>query len=149
MNGKIVKRGLAVVAAGATAVIISSGPANAVTYKYGECSRTPSGWCDTWLTLTLYYNSDFGGAASSFGGKINNYTTDSVVYVFGGTVSGTGYGNAVKNNAASGCVDSNNENYKVFYNSYQKGVSQTFTHGTCKNLNSDLKNQNASQDWYS
>lgn len=149
VSGKIVRRALAVMVAGATAVVMASGTANAVTYKYGECVRTASGWCDTWETLTLYYNSDFGGAASSFGGKIDSYTTSSVVYVFGGTVQGNGYGYAVKNDAASGCVDSDTYNYKVFFNSYQKGTSQTFAYGTCKNLNSDLKNENASQDWYS
>jgi hypothetical protein len=149
VSGKILRRALAVAAAGATAVVMASAPAHAVTYKYGECDRLASGWCNTWHTITLYYNSDFEGAASSFGGQIDSYTTSSVIYVFGGTSQGNGYGYAVKNDAASGCVDSDTYDYKVFYSSYQKGVSQTFAHGTCKNLNSDLKNENASQDWYS
>ncbi|WP_329311188.1 hypothetical protein [Streptomyces sp. NBC_01262] len=144
---------MAVAVAGAAASVMTvaaSGTAHAVTYKYGECVRDASGFCETWETLTLWFNSNYGGSASSFGGTIDNYTTSSVIYVFGGTVQASGgYGYAVKNNAASGCVDSDTYNYKVFYNSYQGGTSQTFAHGVCQNLNSSLKNENASQDWYS
>ncbi|AEN11852.1 MULTISPECIES: hypothetical protein [unclassified Streptomyces] len=145
---KKIQRALAVAAAAAgLTVSVFSSSAQAVEYRYGECVRTAAGWCQTANHLTLYYNSKaYGyGAASGFMGDIYNYDNGSVVYVFGGTTNGAGQGQAVKNNAGHACVDSTWAKYRVYYNSGYAGVSQDFGPNNCKDLNSSLHNQNASQ----
>ncbi|WP_432068887.1 hypothetical protein [Streptomyces sp. C10-9-1] len=141
-------RGLAVATAAAGISISTlSGTAQAVEYRYGECERTASGWCDPSHHLNLFYNTKaYGyGASSAFLGNIYNYNNGKIVYVFGGTNNGAGQGQAVKNNAGHGCVDSTWAKYRVYYNSGYSGVSQEFGPNTCKDLNSSLHNNNASQ----
>lgn len=123
-------------------------PADAVVYNYGWCpNRTGSGFCDTYGTLTLYYHPDMGGAASSFLGKIASYDDYCCWrFVFGGTATGDGYGQSVRNNAGSGCVDHPSFNYRVYYSPNNGGPSQLMQHASCANLNSQLHNNNASQD---
>ena len=107
-------------------------------------------------SLELYYNSNESGASAYFHGNINNYagyseyceeaTVCEYVYVFS---EGNGSGQAVKNNAASGHNDSGVYEFTVFYNSGYSGPSQTFgveySGASAQNLNSTLKNENASQ----
>ncbi|GAA1992734.1 peptidase inhibitor family I36 protein [Kitasatospora viridis] len=95
----------------------------------------------------LFYNSGFQG--SYFGdGAGNSQTPENYLYnswyTFGGG-NGSGAGQYVKNNAAS--VYDYNINYSVtiYYNSNNAGPSQTIGPDAGANLNSTLKNNNASQ----
>ncbi|MEV8097684.1 hypothetical protein [Kitasatospora sp. NPDC085879] len=131
-----------------TAALLSfSGSAHAVVYNWGWCpNRTTSGACDTYGTLTLFYQPNQGGASSSFLGKVYNYDDGNWVFVFGGTDKGAGQGTSVRNNAASGCIDHPSFNYRVFYSPGFSGASQFMVHASCANLVSYMRNNNASQD---
>ncbi len=86
----------------------------------------------------LYYNSDRTGSLADFSGSIADY---------GGTYkfisAGAGQGQLVKNQAAS-VRNRTFGNVTVFYNSGYAGSSQTIAPGAAVNLNTTLKNQNAS-----
>ena len=99
----------------------------------------------------LYYNSNFQGAifgdSSGTSQGADNYGSPNW-YTFGG---GNGAGLPVKNNAAS--VWDFDPNYSVtiyYYSNMATGPSQYFKRGTGGNLNSTMKNNNASQcfDFY-
>lgn len=104
-------------------------------------SATGTGSCDDTIDACLYFNSNLAGAkyGDSRGStrSIENYTG-----TFGG---GNGAGYPVKNNAAS--VDNMNYNYSVtiYYNSNYGGPKQKISRNSWANLNSSLKNNNASQ----
>ncbi|MFC1415367.1 hypothetical protein [Streptacidiphilus cavernicola] len=109
--------------------------------------------------LQLYYNSNCAGAEADFTDDVPDYagwvtltgsgtqqTETNYVYVFGGLKGANGYGVAVKNNAASMRTDTGY--YHVYYNSGYSGHSQIIMgdlHDACVNLDSTLKNNNASQ----
>ncbi|WP_392670809.1 hypothetical protein [Streptomyces sp. LN785] len=121
--------------------------------------------------LDLHYNSiendGYYSGVASFYGNIPSYYGQDVspngavvvhyLYVFGNNVvgekaSGTGLG--VKNAAASVENCAQYDSYRVYYNSSYQGASQYFADtqgslycagGKIANLNSTLKNQNASQ----
>jgi hypothetical protein len=89
-----------------------------------------------------YYNSDEAGSVSDFTGSIADYgTTQPSCYDFKG--AGNGKGLCVKNNAAS-VWNRTGHTVRVFYNSDYAGAHQDFAAGAKGNLNSTLKNNNAS-----
>ena len=93
--------------------------------------------------LCLYYNSNEAGA------RFNDpYTDNYAGWVFKAWSGGdAGAGQVVKNNAASV------HNYSpvigdIYFNSNQAGPKQQIAGNTSANLNSTLKNENASQGWF-
>ena len=91
-----------------------------------------------------YYNSDNAGSISDFTGSISDYgTTQPSCYDFKG--DGNGKGQCIKNNAAS-VWNRTGETVRVYYNSGYAGSFQDIAPGGKGNLNSTLKNNNASHD---
>lgn len=86
----------------------------------------------------LYYNSYQQGSVSDFTRSISDYGS---TYMFKGP--GAGQGSRVKNGAAS-AWNRTFGSVRVYYNSGYSGVSQAIAPGAKVNLNSTLKNQNAS-----
>ncbi|HWC22225.1 MAG TPA: peptidase inhibitor family I36 protein [Flexivirga sp.] len=108
-------------------------PAHAATARNGVCESGE---------FCLYYNSDQGGSVSDFTTSVSNYGTDpATCYVFKGT--GAGKGLCVKNNAAS-VWNRTSKTVYVYYNSGYAGTKQSFATGVKGNLNSTLKNNDAS-----
>jgi len=121
--------------------------------------------------LHIFYNSKenngYYSGMAHFYGNVYDYAGETVSYngatatrydyvfgknVLGNTASGTGQ--AVKNNAAMVENCAPYDGYRVYYNSGYQGSSQYFDHtygsvncagGVSVNLNSTLKNENASQ----
>ncbi len=126
MRKRLGYAGIAASFLGATLAV--STPAQAAVAQNGVCESGE---------FCLYYNSDRTGSLSDFTGNISDYGT----YKF--KSAGAGQGQLVKNNAASvrnrtfGAVT-------VFYNNNYGGSSQTIAPGAAVNLNTTLKNQNAS-----
>lgn len=94
--------------------------------------------------LIYYYNSNLAGAWSDFAGDVSNLSGYSYI---GGGLSANGFGQAVKNNAASIKNTHTTRTVRVYYNSSWGG-----TYNECKakcagNLTPALKNQNASHKW--
>ncbi len=119
-------------------------PAASAAEGDGNCTSSDAG---AGGDLCLYFNSYEAGA------RFNDpYTDNYAGWTFKAWTSGTaggsnGAGYAVKNNAAS---VQNWDNYvtgDVYYNSNQQGAVQKFSAFTAGNLNSTLKNENASQGW--
>lgn len=123
----------------ALTVSLAAVPAASAAEGDGNCTSNDGGFAD----LCLYYNSDYAGARFNDPG-MDNYAG----WVFKSWSGGdAGAGQAVKNNAASV------QNYDpkctaiVYYNSNQAGASQKIGPDDEANLNSTLKNENASQGW--
>ncbi len=94
-----------------------------------------------------YYNSDEAGSVSDFTGSLSNYgDTQPDCYEFKG--SGAGQGICVKNNAAS-VWNRSSQTVRVYYNSGYAGSYQDFAPGAKGNLNSTLKNNDASHKFLS
>ncbi|MDR0958944.1 MAG: peptidase inhibitor family I36 protein [Propionibacteriaceae bacterium] len=88
------------------------------------------------------YNSGFKGSVSDFTGSLANYgTTQPSCYDFKG--AGAGKGRCIKNDAAS-VWNRTGQTVRVYYNSNYGGSYQDFAPGVQGNLNSTLKNNNAS-----
>jgi surface antigen len=99
------------------------------------------GVCDSG-EFCYYYNSDEAGSISDFTTSIGDYgTTQPSCYDFKG--AGAGKGVCVKNNAAS-VWNRTSHTVRVYYNSNYGGSYQDFAAGAKGNLNSTLKNNNAS-----
>jgi hypothetical protein len=142
-------------------------PANIITYNVSNDCAVYSANCNgykdgtpNWGMFVFYHSISYstGGYAQLYG-NIADYAYSEVAaqgvtyhyhYVYqasGGTGGSDGAGSGVKNNAAS--VDPyGTDNYRVYYFSGFTGHSQLFTsryHGPSVNLDSTLKNENASQ----
>jgi hypothetical protein len=134
-----------VLAAAATAGIALSIGLTAVPSAFaaegdGNCVTNDAG---AGGDLCLYYNSNLAGA------RFNDpYTDNYAGWVFKAWSGGdAGAGQDVKNNAASV------HNYStvtgdIYYNSNQQGAVQKIAGNSSANLNSTLKNENASQGWF-
>ncbi|MDL4815090.1 peptidase inhibitor family I36 protein [Actinomadura opuntiae] len=119
----------ATVFAGAVAV---AGPASAAGRD---------GVCDSG-EFCYYFNSNEAGSISDFTSSMDDYgTTQPTCYEFKG--AGTGKGVCVKNNAAS-VWNRTKYTVRVYFNSNYAGAHQDFAAGAKGNLNSTLKNNNAS-----
>lgn len=93
--------------------------------------------------LCLYYNSNLAGA------RFNDpYTDNYAGWVFKAWSGGdAGAGQAVKNNAASVRNYDSAVTGVIYFNSNQAGATQKIAPSSSANLNSTLKNENASQGW--
>ncbi|WP_084338037.1 CHAP domain-containing protein [Actinomadura oligospora] len=92
-----------------------------------------------------YYNSNLAGSLSDFTGSLGDYgTTQPTCYDF--KSAGAGQGICIKNNAAS-VWNRTGSTVRVYYNSNYGGASQDFGPGTSGNLNTTLKNNNASHQF--
>ncbi|MFG2085160.1 MULTISPECIES: SpoIID/LytB domain-containing protein [unclassified Spirillospora] len=114
------------------AVLIPASPASAAS-RNGVCESGE---------FCYYFNSDNKGSISDFTGSIADYgTKQPSCYDFKG--AGNGKGQCIKNNAAA-VWNRSGKTVRVHYNSNYGGKYQDFKAGAKGNLNSSLKNQNAS-----
>ncbi|TDD79307.1 CHAP domain-containing protein [Actinomadura darangshiensis] len=121
----------ATTALAASSIVIAS-PASAAA-RDGVCNSGE---------FCYYYNSNNEGSVSDFWHPVGNYgATQPSCYEF--KSSGSGKGVCVKNNAAS-VWNRTGHAVRVFYNSNFNGSSQSIASGAKANLNSTLKNNNAS-----
>ena len=101
------------------------------------------GRCDSG-EFCYYYNSGNAGSISDFSDSLDDYgATQPSCYEFKG--AGTGKGVCVKNNAAS-VWNRTGKTVRVYFNSNFAGAHQDFATGAKGNLNSTLKNNNASHE---
>jgi peptidoglycan hydrolase-like amidase len=102
------------------------------------------GVCDTG-EFCYYFNSNNQGSVSDFTGSIPDYsTTQPSCYDFKGP--GAGKGKCLKNAAAS-AWNRSSKKVRVYFNTGLTGTYQDFAPGAKANLNSTLKNQNASHEF--
>jgi hypothetical protein len=130
-----------------------------VSYSSSECSASSQSHC-----FAIFYNSlqSSGYAYSSCFlsnkslASYDGYGTTSGFVAFefastgvslsagvGGQCTGSGDGQGVKNNAAA-ALNGDSVTNTVYYNTGYVGASQSFRAGSAANLNSTLKNENAS-----
>ncbi|WP_169807809.1 peptidase inhibitor family I36 protein [Actinomadura hibisca] len=104
------------------------------------------GTCDSG-EFCYYYNSGNQGSVSDFTGSVSDYgTAQPSCFDFKG--AGAGKGQCVKNQAAS-VWNRSAKTVRVYFNSGYGGSYQDFKAGAKGNLNSTLKNQNASHQFLS
>jgi hypothetical protein len=104
------------------------------------------GICDSG-EFCYYYNSNQGGSLSDFTGSVSDLgATEPSCFDFKGP--GAGHGVCVKNNAAS-VWNRTKYTVRVYYNSNYSGASQDFAPGAKGNLDSTLKNNEASHQFLS
>lgn len=116
-----------------TGLLVTAAPAQAATARNGVCETGE---------FCYYYNSDHAGSLSDFSGSVSDLgATQPSCYDF--KSAGNGKGVCVKNNAAS-VWNRTGGGVTVFFNSGYGGAEQTVAAGGKVNLNSTLKNQNAS-----
>jgi murein DD-endopeptidase MepM/ murein hydrolase activator NlpD len=125
-----------------TATIALGGAAAALAAPASAAAR--NGVCESG-EFCYYYNSNNAGSVSDFTGSLANYgTTQPSCYDFKGP--GNGKGLCIKNEAAS-VWNRSSKTVRVYYNSNYGGTYQDFKAGAKGNLNSSLKNQNASHQF--
>ncbi|WP_197288180.1 peptidoglycan DD-metalloendopeptidase family protein [Nocardia sp. NRRL S-836] len=128
-------------AAAATALAAASLTALTAT---PAAAAARDGVCDSG-EFCYFYNSDRAGSISDFAGSVPDYgSTQPSCYDF--KSAGAGQGLCVKNNAAS-VWNRTGGTVRVYYNSGYAGASQDFAAGAKTNLNSTLKNNNASHQF--
>ncbi|MFG1998681.1 peptidase inhibitor family I36 protein [Spirillospora sp. NPDC048911] len=116
-------------------VFVTASPADAAS-RNGKCESGE---------FCLYYNSGNKGSVSDFTGSIPDYKAKQPsCYEFKG--AGAGKGKCVKNAAAS-VWNRSKKTVRVYFNSNYGGRYQDFKAGAKGNLNSGLKNQNASHQF--
>ena len=124
---------LAATAVAATIVGAGATPAQAATPRNGVCETGE---------VCFYYNSNQTGSLSDFTASVANYGTDpATCYVF--KSAGSGQGLCIKNNVAS-VRNLSSLPVTVYYNSDYSGSSQVVAAKASANLNTTLKNNNAS-----
>lgn len=134
MRAKRVLTGLATFAAVITGTTVAAPAASAAGGPIEGCP---------FLYLCFYFNSSYGGAFASYFYSDGNL--DNELFRWGGT---NGRGVQVKNNAAS-VVNNTEWAVTIYYNSDCDGrvASQSFGAFSKGNLNSTMKNNNASFKW--
>ncbi|MFC5835874.1 peptidase inhibitor family I36 protein [Nonomuraea insulae] len=126
----------------ATAAMALGGTALATAAPASAADR--DGICQTG-EFCYYFNSNNQGSVSDFTGSVADYsTTQPTCYDFKST--GAGKGKCIKNSAASAWNNST-KTVRVYFNSGYTGTYQDFAPGAKANLNSTLKNQNASHQF--
>lgn len=114
-------------------VSFGAATANAATARNGACEDGE---------FCLYYNSDQAGSVSDFNTSVSDYGDEQPsCYDFKG--AGNGKGLCVKNEAAS-VWNRTDSKVTVYFNSGYAGPSQTIAANSKADLNSSLKNENAS-----
>ncbi|MEV5570175.1 CHAP domain-containing protein [Spirillospora sp. NPDC052269] len=127
----------------AAAVAALGGGVIAVTGTAADAAGR-NGKCDTG-EFCLYYNSNQKGSLSDFTTSVSNYGAKQPgCYDF--KSAGAGKGKCVKNSAAS-VWNRSSKTVRVYFNSNYGGRYQDFKAGAKGNLNSGLKNQNASHSF--
>ncbi|TYK46104.1 peptidase inhibitor family I36 protein [Actinomadura decatromicini] len=107
-------------------------------------AATRNGTCESG-EFCYYFNSNNAGSVSDFTGSVADYGAEQPsCYDFKGP--GNGKGKCVKNAAAS-VWNRSSKTVRVYYNSNYGGTYQDFKAGAKGNLNSSLKNQNASHQF--
>ncbi|MEW2354854.1 peptidase inhibitor family I36 protein [Spirillospora sp. NPDC029432] len=125
-----------------TAAIALGGAVSALMAPASAAAR--NGVCENG-EFCYYFNSGNKGSVSDFTGSVADYgTTQPSCYDFKG--AGAGKGKCVKNQAAS-VWNRSGKTVRVHYNSNYGGPHQDFKAGAKGNLNSSLKNQNASHQF--
>ncbi len=123
----------------ATAAVVIGGTVLATATPASAAAR--NGVCETG-EFCYYFNSNNKGSVSDFTGSVADYaTTQPTCYDFKG--AGAGKGKCIKNAAAS-VWNRSKKTVRVYYNSGYKGNYQDVKAGAKRNLDSALKNQNAS-----
>ncbi|MBO2450896.1 peptidase inhibitor family I36 protein [Actinomadura barringtoniae] len=136
MTPRLFAAGAAMAALGGT-VLISASPASAAS-RDGVCDDGE---------FCYYFNSDNQGSISDFTDSVADYgTAQPSCYDFKG--AGAGKGQCIKNQAAS-AWNRSSKTVRVYFNSNYGGTYQDFAAGAKGNLNSSLKNQNASHQFLS
>ncbi|WP_067830396.1 peptidase inhibitor family I36 protein [Actinomadura kijaniata] len=131
---KVLTAAAAAVALGGTALAMAS-PVSAAG-RNGVCESGE---------FCYYFNSDNKGSVSDFTGSVADYgAKQPSCFDFKG--AGAGKGNCVKNAAAS-VWNRSGKTVRVYFNSGYGGRYQDFKAGAKGNLNSGLKNQNASHQF--
>ncbi|WP_433330704.1 SpoIID/LytB domain-containing protein [Spirillospora sp. CA-294931] len=132
MNARLISCLTAATAVMALGGTVLASPASAAT-RNGVCESGE---------FCYYYNSDNKGSVSDFTGSVGDYgAKQPSCYDF--KSAGAGKGTCVKNHAAS-VWNRSGKTVRVYFNSNYGGRSQDFKAGAKGNLNSGLKNQNAS-----
>ncbi|ROO90578.1 SpoIID/LytB domain protein [Actinocorallia herbida] len=109
-------------------------------------AATRNGKCETG-EFCYYFNSGNKGSVSDFTTSVGDYgTTQPSCYDFKG--AGAGKGKCIKNEAAS-VWNRSGKTVRVYFNSNYKGSYQDFKPGGKGNLETGLKNQNASHRFLS
>jgi Stage II sporulation protein/Peptidase inhibitor family I36 len=123
----------------AAAVLLLSGVVLALASPATAAGR--DGVCNSG-EFCYYFNSGEAGSISDFTASLDDYgATQPTCYEFKG--AGNGKGKCVKNNAAS-VWNRTSHTVRVYFNSNFAGAHQDFAAGAKGNLNSTLKNNNAS-----
>lgn len=126
----------------AVAALAAAGLTTLATTPASAAAR--DGVCDAG-EFCYYYNSDNAGSVSDFTGSVSDYgTTQPSCYDFKG--EGAGKGECIKNNAAS-VWNRSSVTVRVYFNTGYGGSSQDFGAGAKGNLNTTLKNNNASHQF--
>ncbi|NUT41225.1 MAG: peptidoglycan DD-metalloendopeptidase family protein [Thermoactinospora sp.] len=126
----------------ATAALALSAAVLGAASPVSAASR--DGVCDTG-EFCYYFNSNNQGSISDFAGSVADYaTTQPTCYDFKGP--GAGKGQCIKNAAAS-VWNRSTKTVRVYFNTGHAGQYQDFGPGSRGNLNSTLKNQNASHQF--
>ncbi|MEY7973594.1 peptidoglycan DD-metalloendopeptidase family protein [Saccharomonospora xinjiangensis] len=126
----------------ATVALAAAGLTMASAAPAGAAAR--DGVCEGG-EFCYYYNSDNAGSVSDFTSSVADYgTTQPSCYDFKGP--GNGQGQCIKNNAAS-VWNRSSVKVRVYYNSNYGGAYQDFAPGAKGNLNTTLKNNNASHQF--
>ncbi|MFC9973941.1 peptidase inhibitor family I36 protein [Spirillospora sp. NPDC127200] len=127
---------------GTTAALALGGAVLATAPSASAAAR--DGSCDSG-EFCYYFNSDNKGSVSDFTGSVSDYgTKQPSCFDFKG--AGSGKGQCVKNAAAS-VWNRSAKTVRVYFNSGYGGKYQDFKAGAKGNLNSGLKNQNASHQF--
>ncbi|WP_412515345.1 peptidase inhibitor family I36 protein [Actinomadura madurae] len=125
-----------------TAAIALGGAAAALASPASAAAR--NGVCESG-EFCYYFNSGNKGSVSDFTGSVADYgTAQPSCYDFKG--AGNGKGKCIKNAAAS-VWNRSGKTVRVHFNSNYGGKHQDFKAGAKGNLNSSLKNQNASHQF--
>ncbi|WP_211245697.1 peptidase inhibitor family I36 protein [Actinomadura oligospora] len=127
----------------ATAAAAIGGAVIATTASSADAAGR-NGKCDTG-EFCLYYNSNQKGSLSDFTGSVRDYGAKQPgCYDF--KSAGAGKGKCVKNATAS-VWNRSSKTVRIYFNSNYGGRYQDFKAGAKGNLNSSLKNQNASHEF--
>lgn len=119
------------------ATTLTASPAQAATARNGVCESGE---------FCFYYNSDHLGSISDHAATdLADYGSDPASCYTFRTSGRNGYGQCIKNNAAS-VWNLTGKAVRVHYNSNFGGTYQQIAAGGKVNLNASLKNQNASHD---
>ncbi|MFA1549734.1 SpoIID/LytB domain-containing protein [Actinomadura chokoriensis] len=126
-----------------TTAAIAFGGVESVNASPAGAAAGRNGVCDTG-EFCYYFNSGNKGSLSDFTGSVADLgAKQPSCYEF--KSAGTGKGKCVKNNAAS-VWNRSSKTVRVYFNSGYSGKYQDFKAGAKGNLNSSLKNQNASHE---